>query len=113
VPPATKEFTVRFAVPVFWMATFCDVELPTVTLPNESVPGVTAIAGVGAGWPAPVSATVDGEVGASLLIEIVPLLAPAAVGAYVTEMLAEAPAIKVAGMLIPLAVNPDPPATTD
>lgn len=80
VPLATRELSVKLALPVFCTDTVCVADWPTVTLPKERADGETAIAGAGADCPVPVSAAVEGEVGASLLIEIVPELLPTVVG---------------------------------
>ena len=98
---------------MFCIETVCVADVFTVTLPNVRLPGETAIAGAGAGCPVPLKATVDGDVGASLTIEILPVLLPAADGANVTVRSAEAPAMIVAGMLIPFTLYPLPPATAD
>lgn len=81
LPVALSEFTVNVAVPVFWTETDCVADWPTVTFPNDRLDGETAIAGAGAGCPVPLSATVDGDVGASLVMEMLPELLPVVVGA--------------------------------
>jgi hypothetical protein len=81
VPLTDAELTVKLAVPVFWTETVCVADWPTVTLPNERLAGETAIAGEGAGCPVPLNATVEGDVGASLVMEMLPELLPVVVGA--------------------------------
>lgn len=81
VPLTDAELTVRLAVPVFWTETVCVADWPTVTFPNERLAGETAIPGAGAACPVPLSATIDGDVGASLVIEMLPELLPVVVGA--------------------------------
>ena len=67
--------------------------------PVLSDPGVT---------PVPESATLNEAFEAVLVMATFPLALPAAFGANVTEKLAVCPAAMVAGMLIPLMVNPVP-----
>jgi hypothetical protein len=98
------EFTVRLAVPVFWIVTFCVVVVPSRIFPKESVDGLTEIAGVGSGVPEPVKLTDEGEVGALLEMETLPAALPVLVGANLTVKLAEAPAATVAGVAIPETV---------
>ena len=81
VPLTDAALTVRLAVPVFCTETVCVADWPTVTFPKDRLAGETAIAGAGAGCPAPLSATVDGDVGASLVMEMLPELLPVVVGA--------------------------------
>jgi hypothetical protein len=76
-----SEFTVNVAVPVFWTETVCVADWPTVMFPNERLAGETAIPGAGAACPVPLSATIEGDVGASLVMEILPELLPVVVGA--------------------------------
>src|SRR5260370_26063435 len=73
------------------MVTYCwavGLPGPTFTLPNESELGLI----VARGWtPAPDTATVCGEPGASSGIERVPLTGPVAVGAKATWIVQLAP----------------------
>ncbi len=78
--------------------------VPIFILPNASEKGVTEIAGVGSGVPAPLSATDEGDVGALLEIDTLPAALPVVVGANFTVKLAEAPAATVAGVTIPATV---------
>lgn len=78
--------------------------VPIFILPNASEEGVTEIAGVGSGVPAPLSATDEGDVGALLETDTLPAALPVVVGANFTVKLAEAPAATVAGVTIPATV---------
>jgi hypothetical protein len=104
VPLTDAELTVRLAVPVFWIVTLCVAEVPVVMLPKEREDGLTEIAGVGSGVPEPVIVTDEGDVGALLEIDTLPVALPVVVGANFTVKLVEAPAATVAGVAIPVTV---------
>ncbi len=91
-------------MPVFWIVTLCVAEVPVVMLPKEREDGLTEIAGVGSGVPEPVIVTDEGDVGALLEIDTLPVALPVVVGANFTVKLVEAPATTVAGVAIPVTV---------
>jgi hypothetical protein len=93
----------KFALPEFVIVTAWVPELPSVTFPNGTLVELTVIAGVVA-TPVPLSETVEGEVGALLVSEMLPGELPAVVGANVTLKLAAPPAAIMAGVARPLIV---------
>ena len=104
VKPVPVTLTVeRFksAVPEFVIVSACVPVVPSVTLPNAIVVELTEIAGAVA-TPVPVSATLEGEVGALLVMDTLPGKLPTVVGANVTLKLVELPAEIVAGVARPL-----------
>ena len=83
VPVARARVPLRVAFPVLetWKV-WLPGALPTVTLPKAREVGATAILGAGAAMPAPLTATLTGELVASLLVTTIePLSLPTAVGA--------------------------------
>lgn len=104
MPLTEAELIVRSAVPEFVMVTDCTPLVPSVTLPNARLPGRIEIAGAAAAVPVPVNETEDGEVGALLITVTLPGRLPVDVGANCTLKLADAPAVTVAGTVIPLTV---------
>ena len=77
-------------LPLFLSVIGCESVFPTVTVPNATLDGVAAIC---ARNPVLLSAIVDGEPGALLVIEILPEALPLAVGANVTVKVVFAPAL--------------------
>jgi hypothetical protein len=82
--------------------------LPTATLPKLSVPGFSVNCPTAAADPVPESAIVDGDVGSLLVIEMLPVSLPAAVGANVALNVADWPAVIVFGVVIPDTPNDVP-----
>ena len=78
-----------------------DLVCPSTTPPKAKLAGVMLTPGCAA-TPVPVSATVDGDVGALLPIVIVAGRFPAVLGANVALKVALAPAAIVAGAASPL-----------
>ena len=76
--------------PLFFNVIGCEFVVPFVTVPNATLEGVAAIC---ACIPVPLSAIVAGELGALLIIEIPPVVLPAALGAYVAVNVVLAPAL--------------------
>jgi hypothetical protein len=79
-PDAVIALTATFAFPVLVILKVCDPVLPTVTLPKGKVVGVTDSVCVDA-TPVPLNVSVDGEFGALLVSERVPVTLVADVGA--------------------------------
>jgi hypothetical protein len=104
-PVTVTEEIVTVALPPFVRLTVCELFVPVVTLPNAAVVGVAANCGC---VPVPLKAIVAGEPGALLTIEMLPVAAPAEVGAKPAENDALLPALIVIGMLAPLMLNPAP-----
>ena len=83
----------------------CEFVIPSATLPKLTLGGFAAICACA---PVPVTETVIGEAGASLVIEMLPETFPAVVGANCTVNVAFEPPLRVAGNDIPLTVMPEP-----
>lgn len=81
----------------------CNFVCPSTTLPNANPAGVTLTPGCGA-VPVPVKATAEGEVGALLVIVIVPGKLPAVLGAKVALKVVLAPTAIVVGVANPLTL---------
>jgi hypothetical protein len=78
VPVTLTAETVTLAVPLFFSVIACALLLPTFTLPKFSLAGEAPSC---ACVPVPLNAIVNGEFGPLFAIEMLPLAAPAAVGA--------------------------------
>jgi hypothetical protein len=105
VPDTVALDIVTLAVPELVNVMDCVPLLPTATDPKFTLEGLAAT------WPCipvPDSAIDAGEPGALLTIEILPVAAPAEVGAKIAENEALLPALIVIGMLAPLMLNPVP-----
>jgi len=98
---------VRFAVPLFFKVTLLELAVPAFTLPKAKLVGFAARVTVPA-TPVPLSAIVEGEPGALLVIEMVPGKLPAVVGAKTALNVALAPAAIVLGVVSPLRLYPAP-----
>ena len=95
------------ALPVLVSVTVFAELLPTFTLPNATGEGLIVIVA----WeavPEPLRAIVNGDPGALLEIETLPLALPEAVGAYVTVKFVVWPGFRLAGALHPVSVKPVP-----
>ena len=88
-------------MPVFVSGKVCDFVWPSSTLPKAKLAGEMLTPGCAA-VPVPVRATVEGELGALLVIVIVPGKLPAVVGAKMALKVALAPAAIVLGVTKPL-----------
>jgi hypothetical protein len=103
---------VTFELPVFVMVTFCEVEVvPVVTLPKLRLVGLTPMVRMAA-IPVPLSPTEVGEVGALLIIEMLPDAAPTAVGKKVTVIVVCCPALTFKGRENPLTLKTEPVSFT-
>jgi len=92
---------VTFAVPLFVRITLFELVVPELTLPKAKLVGFADSAAVPP-RPVPLSATVDGEPGALLVIVMAPGKLPAVVGANTALNVALAPAAMVLGVTSPL-----------
>jgi len=99
-------FSVPF--PVFVIVTSCEPLLPTVTFPKFTLAGFNESCDCVC-TPFPLSGMASGEPGALLVMETLPLAAPAAVGENFTLNVVLCPAVSVAATK-PLIVNPVPDA---
>jgi hypothetical protein len=106
-PVTVTEEIVTVALPPFVRLTVCELLVPVVTLPNAAVVGVAASCGC---VPVPLNGIVSGEFGALLTIEMLPLAAPADVGANCALNVVLSPAPNVNGVLNPLTLRPVPDA---
>ena len=105
VPDTVALDIVTLAVPEFVNVIDWVPLLPTATDPKFTLEGLAAT------WPCipvPDNAIDAGEPGALLTIEMLPVAAPAEVGAKMAENEALLPALIVIGMLAPLMLNPVP-----
>ena len=93
------------AVPPFLSEIGCELLLPAATLPKFSDAGDAASCACA---PVPVSAIVIGELGESFVIVMLPLAAPAVVGANCAVNDALCPAPSVAGVANPVTLKPVP-----
>ena len=81
--------------------------MPVTTLPKLTLDGV----GVSSAWtPVPLRATVAGEPGVLLVMEMLPVALPLAVGANLAVSVVAAPGLTVAGTVRPLILKPAPEA---
>jgi hypothetical protein len=107
VPDAVACETVTFADPEFVNVIVWDPLLPTATEPKLT------LAGLALSWPwvpVPDRAIAAGEPGELLTTEMLPVAAPADVGAKVAVNDALLPALIVIGIVAPLILNPAPEA---
>ena len=81
-------------LPVFLNVITSELLLPTTTLPKEMLVG---LADPKASKPVPLKGIVAGNPDASLVIEMLPVAMPSALGANVTENVVLAPALMVVG----------------
>ena len=72
---------VTLALPLFERVIFCEPLLPTVTFPKLRIVGLAESCGSGADVPVPLREMVVGELEALLVTEMLPVTAPADVGA--------------------------------
>jgi len=109
VPVALTCEIVSEAVPEFVIVKACDFVCPSMMLPKLKLAGLTVKA---ACTPVPLSGIVKGDPVPLLVTVTVPATAPTTVGANVTDKVAWLEAFRVAGTVIPLAVNPAPETVT-
>src|SRR3989449_10701390 len=81
--------------------------LPTVTFPKLKLVGLAVRRKVEV-TPVPLNAMVEGELGASLTSERLPVTLPALVGAKATLKLVLCPALRVSGTVRPVMLKPFP-----
>jgi hypothetical protein len=98
---------VTLELPLFVMATVCELELPALTLPKDRFAGFAESVTVAA-TPVPLSVTLAGELGALLTMLTVPARFPAVLGANNTVKEALPPLAIVAGAVSPLTLKPLP-----
>jgi hypothetical protein len=98
---------VTFPVPLFLSVTFFELVAPELTLPKAKLVGFADRTTVPA-TPVPVRATVEGEVGALLVIVMLPGRLPAVVGAKWAMKVVFAPAATVLGVASPVKLYPAP-----
>ena len=92
--------------PVLVRVTVADCVVPVVTLPNDSLVGLSvSVPGV---TPVPVNGISRDGFDALEVTVTVPLALPALVGANFTDREVVCPADSVTGVVIPLTVNPLP-----
>jgi hypothetical protein len=106
-PPTVAAEIVTVAVPLLVRLIVCELLVPVTTFPKAALDGVA----VSCGWVAmPLRAIVNGELGALLMIEMLPVGLPAEVGANcaVNDVLSPAP--RVTGVASPVMLKPDPDA---
>lgn len=96
---------VSAAVPEFVIVNVCDLVCPSMTLPKLKLAGLTVKP---ACTPEPLTGIESGEPVPLLVTVTVPVTAPTAVGANVTDKTAWLEGFNVAGTVTPLVVNPDP-----
>ena len=111
VPFSVIPETVTLALPEFVTVTLNVDELPVLTFPNPRLVVLNESDWVAA-TPVPVSATNAGEFGALLTTVMLPLAAPAAVGANCTVRFAELPAAMFNGKASVPTLKPAPVALT-
>ena len=87
------------------MVSVCVLVTPTATLPKLMLEGMTEICGC---TPVPLREITEGELVAVLTTVTLPETLPAEVGAKLTLRLADCPAARLRGSVIPLALYPAP-----
>jgi hypothetical protein len=109
-PETVTEEIVTVALPPFVRLMVCELFVPVVTLPNAAVVGVADNCGC---VPVPLREIVSGELGALLTTVIDPVTLPAALGPNTALNVVALPAAMVAGVVIPVVLNPVPEAVID
>jgi len=105
VPDSVAWVTLRLAVPGFLMVSDCVLATPTATLPKLTLEGVTEIWGC---TPVPLSEIVAGELGALLVIAMLPERLPVAAGSRTTLNVVDCFAARTMGSVKPVTLNPVP-----
>ena len=98
---------VRLVFPLLVMVTLFELELPAFTLPKLRLVGL-AVSDDVAVTPVPLRDTAAGEFGALLVIDRLPVTAPADAGANFSVKLLDCPAVKESGSVNPAVLNPLP-----
>ncbi len=106
-PVALTAEIVALVLPLFVKVIVCWPLLPTDTFPNARLPGLAVKVEL-VETPLPTKVTVCGEVGALSVNVILPVAAPAAVGANCTLKESDCPPDRVFGKESPLMPNPLP-----
>ena len=109
MPVTFTDAIVTVELPLFVSVTFCELLLPTATLPN-AMPDVLALSDSVLATPVPESAIEVGELAALLTNETEPDAAPIPDGPNATVNVLLAPALIVAGTANPEMLNPAPDA---
>jgi hypothetical protein len=107
VPETVAAVILRVALPVFVSVTVWLELLPTATLPKATGDGLIVIVACVA-VPDPLKLIGNGDPGALLVIDTLPVALPAVVGANVTVKLVVWPGAMLAGALQPVSVKPVP-----
>ena len=107
VPVALTEEMTALVLPLFVKVTVCWPLLPTDTFPNDTLPGFAVNVEL-VDTPLPTKVTVCGEVGALSVNVMLPVAAPAAVGANCTLKESDCPPVSVFGKESPLMPKPLP-----
>ena len=106
-PVALTAEIVALVLPLFVKVIVCWPLLPTDTFPNATLPGLAVKVEL-VETPLPTKVTVCGDVGALSVKVMLPVAAPAAVGANCTLKESDCPAVRVFGKESPLMPNPFP-----
>lgn len=106
-PVALTAEMVALVLPLLVRVMVCWPLLPTETFPNDKLPGLAVNVEL-VETPLPTSATVCGEAGALSVNVMLPLAAPAAVGANCTLNDSDWPPVSVVGSVSPLMPKPFP-----
>lgn len=106
-PVASTLLIVTFVFPVFINVTLSELLFPTATLPKSRLP-VLALNDAVVAIPLPLTAMASGEFKALLASEIVPVAAPAPVGANTTLNVALCPTAMLSGSVNPDVLKPAP-----
>jgi hypothetical protein len=107
LPVALTAEIVALVFPLFVSVIVCWPLLPTDTLPNATLPGLAPKVEL-VETPLPTKVTVCGEVGALSVNVMLPVAAPAAVGANCTLNESDCPPVRVFGKDSPLMPKPLP-----
>ena len=112
VPARVVDEMLTLELPVFVIVTLCAVDdVASSTLPKFSVVGLMLSVNVAA-VPVPVRPIEVGEVGALLVIEMLPIAEPATVGKKPAVIVVCCPAFTVIGSVNPLTLYAEPVAPT-
>jgi hypothetical protein len=107
VPVTVAREITTLAVPPFERLIVCELLFPVETFPKAAVPGTAP----SCAWlPVPLKAMVNGELGALLAMEMLPLVLPGDVGENCAVKVALCPAAIVEPAGIPLTLKPAPAA---
>jgi hypothetical protein len=107
LPAALIAEIVALALPLLVSVIVCWPLLPTETFPNDTLPGLAVNVEL-VETPLPIKVTIWGEVGALSVKEMLPVAAPAAVGANCTLKDSDWPPVSVFGKESPLMPKPFP-----